>query len=279
MIVDVHTHCIQPEHTAESSRLAMERAGYPPMQPLLFEDFRRDMEVVDRAIVFGVRAVASGNISPDEYTAEWVSNDPEKLIGFAAVDPTEDDYLERMERAATELGLRGFKIYPMLARFNPADPTVFPMYAMAERLGLPILSHTGAHPGPRAILKYSQPLLFDEVAQAFPNVKIVMAHMSHPWQRDCAVVLRKHPNLYADVSGAGWVRPWQAWEGLILMQEWGVGDKLLFGSDYPNWTPKQGMEEMRALNELVEGTNLPTISEELIEGIFTRDSLALLGIE
>ena len=53
--------------------------AYPPMQPLLFEDFKREMEAVDRAIVFGVRAVASGNISPDEYTAEWVSNDPEKL--------------------------------------------------------------------------------------------------------------------------------------------------------------------------------------------------------
>ena len=228
--------------------------------------------------MFGVRAIASGNLSPNDFTAEWVSNDPAKLIGFAAIDPTEEDHLEQMEFSATDLGLRGFKVYPMLARFSPADPTVFPMYAMAERLGLPILFHTGAHPGPRAVLKYSQPLLFDEVAQAFPELKIVMAHMAHPWQRDCAVVLRKHPNLYADVSGAGWVRPWQAWEGLILMQEWGVGHKLMFGSDFPNWTPKGGMEAMRRLNELVEGTGLPTISEELIDGIFTRDSLTLLGI-
>ena len=74
------------------------------------------------------------------------------------------------------------------------------------------------------------------------------------------------------------MRPWQAWEGLILMQEWGVGHKLMFGSDFPNWTPKGGMEAMRRLNELVEGTGLPTISEELIDGIFTRDSLTLLGI-
>lgn len=278
MIVDVHTHCIQPEHTAESSRLAMERAGYPPMQRLLFEDFKREMEAVDRAIVFGVRAVASGNISPDEYTAEWVSNDPEKLIGFAAVDPTEDDYLERMERAATDLGLRGFKIYPMLARFNPADPTVFPMYAMAERLGLPILSRTGAHPGPRAILKYSQPLLFDEVAQAFPDLKIVMAHMSHPWQRDCAVVLRKHPNVYADVSEAGWVRSWQAWQALTLMVEWGVADKLLFGSDFPFWTPSEGFAKLRRLNDQVEGTGFPRIPDDVVEGIINRDALGLLGI-
>lgn len=63
------------------------------------------------------------------------------------------------------------------------------------------------------------------------------------------------------------------------MQEWGVGDKLLFGSDFPNWTPSEGMGKMRDLNQLVEGTGLPTVSEELIEGIFSRDSLKLLGIE
>ena len=83
------------------------------------------------------------------------------------------------------------------------------------------------------MLKYSLPILIDEVAQAFPDLKFIMAHMAHPWQRDCAVVLRKHPNVYADVSGGGWVRQWQGWEGLIGMVEWGVIDKLLFGLRFP----------------------------------------------
>ena len=126
MLVDVHTHCIQPEHVGAASKRANERAGYPPMQPLLFEEFSKEMEIVDKAIVFGVRAIASGQLSPNDYTAEWVRRDPSKFIGFAAIDPTEEDHLEEMERSATDLGLRGFKIYPMLARFNPADPTVFP---------------------------------------------------------------------------------------------------------------------------------------------------------
>ncbi len=172
----------------------------------------------------------------------------------------------------------GIKIYPMLGRYDPTDPTIFPLYEKAQRMGLPILSHLGTHPNPRAPLKYSLPLLVDEIAQAFPNLKFIMAHMAHPWQRDCAVVLRKHPNVYADVSGV-WVRPWQGWEALIGMAEWGVTDKLLFGSDFPLWTPEEGMEKMRRLNDPLEGTKLPRIPDGVIEGIIHRNSLELLELE
>ncbi|MCY3783159.1 MAG: amidohydrolase family protein [Chloroflexi bacterium] len=278
MIIDVHSHCLQPDHVSEASRRADERAGYPPMQPLPFETYQEAMRVVDKSVVFGVRALACGALSPNDFTAEWVAKDPDRIIGFMCIDPTEDGYLEEIERGV-ELGLRGIKIYPMLAHFNPADPFYFALYEKAQRLELPILSHVGTHPNPRAILKYSHPLLFDEVAQAFPDLKIVIAHMGHPWQRDCAVVIRKHANVYADVSGAGWVRPYSAWEALVLMVEWGVADKLLFGSDFPFWTPEEGMTKMRRLNEQVEGTNLPRIPDDVIEGIIHRNTLELLGLE
>ena len=277
MIVDVHTHCIQPEHMAEASRRAMERAGYPPMQPLSPETYARAMEVVDRSIVFGVRAQSTGSMSPNNFTAEWVKGDPDKYVGFMAIDPTEEGYLEEMERCSEDLGLRGIKMYPTLAGFDPTDPTVFAMYEMAQRKGLPILSHLGTSPDPRAVLKYSLPILIDEIARAFPELKFVIAHMAHPWQRDTALVLRKHPNVYADVSGV-WLRPWQGWEALIGMVEWGVTDKLLFGSDFPHWTPGEGMEGMRRLNDQVEGTRLPHIPDQVIEGIINRDSLKLLGL-
>ena len=279
MIVDIHTHCLQPDHVSEASRRADERAGYPPMQPLLFESYAEAMRVVDKSIVFGVRAAASGALSPNDFTAEWAAKDPDKIIGFMGIDPTEDGYLAEIDRCVSDLGLRGIKIYPTLSHFNPADPVYFALYEKAQRLGLPILSHMGTQPNPRAILKYSQPLLFDEVAQAFPDLRIVIAHMAHPWQRDCAVVIRKHANVYADVSGAGWVRPYSAWEALVLMIEWGVADKLLFGSDFPFWTPEEGMGKMRRLNEQVEGTNLPKIPDDVIEGIIHRNTLELLGLD
>ncbi len=190
----------------------------------------------------------------------------------------EDDHLEELERGVEDLGLRGVKLYPVLGRYSPADPLVFPLYAEAQRRDLPVLLHVGTHPQPNALLKHSLPLLIDEVAQVFPDLRIVIAHMAHPWQRECAVVLRKHPNVYADVSGGGWVRPYQAWQALVLMCEWGVTDKLLFGSDFPLWTPLEGMEGMRRLNRQVEGTNLPRVPEEVVEGIIHRDSLPLLGL-
>ncbi len=278
MRVDVHAHCIQPEHVTAAAHSKMERGGYPPMAPTEFDHFMREMEPVDKAICFGVRARSTGTMTPDEYTAEWVSRAPEKLLGFMAIDPMEEDYLEKIDRAASELGLCGIKLHPILGRYNPADPKIFPLYEKAIDLGLPILTHMGAHPDDRVSLKQSEPLLFDDVAQAFSELKIVIAHMAHPWQRDCAVVLRKHPNVYADVSGAGWVRPWQAWQALTLMVEWGVADKLLFGSDFPFWTPSEGMEKLRRLNDQVEGTGFPRIPDDVVEGIINRDALGLLGI-
>jgi len=277
LIVDVHTHCLQPDHLSPSAQKSLERAGYPPMQPLPPEVYDRDMAVVDRAIVFGIRGAASGVRTPNDFTVKWVGRNPEKLLGFMALDPMEDDHMEEFERCL-DLGLRGVKIYPMLGRYDPTDPTHFPLYEKAQRLGLPILAHTGTHPDPRAMLKYSHPLLIDEIAQAFPELKFVMAHLAHPWQRDCALVLRKHPNVYADISGV-WVRPWQGWEAMTCMIEWGATDKLLFGSDYPLWTPQEAMDGLRRLNDQLEGTRLPRIPEEVIDGILQRDALDLLGLD
>ena len=277
MIVDVHTHCIQPDDFGDDTIRAMEGAGLS-LEPVSFEDYAAQMQVVDKSILFGVRAVASGWASPNDRTAEWVRRDPERIIGFAAIDPMENGHLEELERAVDDLGLRGVKLYPVLGRYNPADPVVFPLYTAAQRMGLPILFHMGAHPLPNALLKHSLPLLVDEIAQAFPDLVIVIAHMAHPWQRECAVVLRKHPNVFADISGGGWVRPYQAWQALVLMCEWGVTEKLLFGSDFPLWTPREGMEGLRGLNEQVEGTNFPRVPDEVVEGIIHRESLMLLGL-
>jgi hypothetical protein len=276
VIIDVHTHCLQPDHFSEASKQASERAGYPPFAQVEPETYLEHMEPVDKAIVFGVRGVSTGNRSPNDYTAEWVKIAPEKLIGFMAIDPTEEGFLEEIDRGV-ELGLRGIKIYPMLGRYDPTDYKVTPMFERAQRLGLPIMTHVGAQPEPRAPLKYSHPLLYDDLAISFPDLKIIIAHMGHPWQRDCALVLRKHPNVFADVSGV-WVRSYQGWQALVGMIEWGVADKLMFGSDFPLWTPQEGMDKIRRLNDQLEGTKLPRIPDDVIEGIFHRNSLELLGL-
>ena len=278
MIVDIHTHCIQPEHVSDYAHRSMERAGYSPMQPLTPEEYARGMEPVDFSIVFGITATQSGVRVPNEFTAEWVGHDPTKRMGFMTLDVFDGGSIEEMHRAKEDLGLRGIKLYPTSHPFNPADTTVFPLYAAAQRLQLPILFHMGTSPGSKDVTEYSHPLLIDKVARSFPDLKMVIAHLAHPWQRETAIVVRKQPNVFTDVS-ALWVRPWAGLQALILCLEWGVSDKLLFGSDFPFWTPQEGMDKLRRLNEQVAGTPLPHLPDEMIEGIIHRDSLALLGLD
>jgi predicted TIM-barrel fold metal-dependent hydrolase len=112
---------------------------------------------------------------------------------------------------------------------------------------------------------------------AFPDLTIIMAHIGHPWQVDALVVVRKHPNVWADVSGSV-LRPWGHWNAMRMAAEWGVLDKLLFGSDFPASTPQETMARLRAVNDPIRGTALPPVPEEKIEEIIHRDSLALLGL-
>ena len=278
MIIDVHTHNIQPEDFSDFSLRAMERAGLA-LKPFSFETYAAHMRTVDRSILFGVRAVASGWACPNDRTAEWVRRDPDRIIGFAAIDPMEDNHIEELERGVEDLGLRGVKLYPVLGRYSPADPLVFPLYAEAQRRDLPVLFHVGtASPAQR--LAEAQPAAADRRGR--PGVP-------GPQDRDrahgapLAARVRRGPTqaspTYTRTSPAeAGCAPTRAWQALVLMCEWGVTDKLLFGSDFPLWTPLEGMEGMRRLNRQVEGTNLPRVPEEVVEGIIHRDSLPLLGL-
>ena len=111
----------------------------------------------------------------------------------------------------------------------------------------------------------------------FPNLKIILAHLAHPWQSDCMSVVRKHKNVFADVS-AQFYRPWSFWNGLNLFSEWGVIDKIFFGSDWPITTPKETKEKLKELSKYSKKYNLPTIPEDSIEGIINRDAISMLEI-
>ena len=106
---------------------------------------------------------------------------------------------------------------------------------------------------------------------------MVLAHAGHPWCDECLVVIRKHAHLYADIS-ALYYRPWQFYNMLVAAQEYKVTHKLLFGTDYPFTTTQDSIQGLRSVNRIVEGTALPRVSEETIEGILGRDAFGLLGI-
>jgi predicted TIM-barrel fold metal-dependent hydrolase len=234
------------------------------------------MEPVDKAIVFGL--AREGEEGPNDATAEFVRAYPDKLIGFLSVHPHDVDCLEEIERSVSDLRLRGLKLGPNYQNFDPLGEAAFRVYRRAQELGLPIVFHTGTSPVRLADLDYAHPRHFDRVAIAFPELKMVLAHMAHPWQATTIAVIRKHPNVYADIS-ALFYRPWSFYNCMLLAQEWGVLHKLLFGTDYLVSTPQENLDALRNPNRIVEGTNLPRISEAAMEEIIYRDAFSLLGIE
>ena len=189
-----------------------------------------------------------------------------------------DGALDELERARTDLGLKGIKLGPNYQVFDPLGDAALRVYELAQRHGLPILFHQGASPVQDAPLRYAHPLLMDEIAIRFPELRVVMAHLGHPWQRETIVTIRKHPHVYADVS-ALFYRPWSFYEGLRLATEWGALDKLLFGSDFPIATPAETAAGLRRVNDPIEGTKLPPVPLDKIEELIERDPLPLLGLE
>lgn len=277
---NIHTHAwdtalhFQPSTIAEADVAR----GFKLDLTVKFDEFMRDMAPFDRVVVFGMKARLTGYWVPDEYIHNFVRRAPEKLVGFACCDPTQPNCLEKLRHACERLGMAGVKMGPIYAGFDPRDPRCDPVYTYCQERELPILFHAGTTFNRVAPLAYGRSWIFDEVAVRYPRLKMVLAHVGHPFQDECVAVIRKHPNLFADLS-ALYYRPWQFYNILMLIQEYKVGHKILFGTDYPFAKGQDSIDGLRNVNRLVAGTALPRIADELIESILARDSLALLGIK
>jgi uncharacterized protein len=233
---------------------------------------------VQRAVVFGLQARASDVWVPNDYVADYVAQHSEKLIGFASVDPNEPDAPAELERAVRDLGLRGLKLGPIYQHVDPNGEQCYTVLQVAQRLKLPIIWHQGTTFVRNAPLKYARPFLLDEVATTFPALTIVVAHLGHPWIEEAIAVARKHPRVFLDVSALV-TRPWQLYNGLGSAREYGISNKLLFGSDFPFFTPQQTAVALRALADLPAQPPLPYMDAEWIEALIERDSLKLIGLD
>jgi uncharacterized protein len=277
MIVDCHTHLWKAEHWGEEiTREASAARGKPAQVDVDERDHWEAMGPVDKAVVFGLRAAHVGLVVPNDLVARYVAQHPGKLIGFASIDPNEPDYLDEMHRCFETMNFRGLKLGPIYQNYHPMDERMQPVYAYCEARGIPVLFHQGTTFPRRAPLKYAHPVLLEDVAVRYPELRIVIAHMGHPWIDDAIVLIRKQPHVYADVS-ALYYRPWQFYNALVTAVEYGAAHKLLFGTDYPFTTPADSIAALRNVNH-VAGPGMPRVSEEVIEGIIHRDTLALLGL-
>jgi predicted TIM-barrel fold metal-dependent hydrolase len=278
MIVDTHTHLSTLEQWGPVFEKAFNNAFRSHTFDLHVTPERhwKAMECVDKAIVFGINSLALQMCTPNEAIAEYANARPDKIVGYMSIDPHSPDAMEQLDYCVNTLGLRGLKMSPVYQDYHPSDQRARQIHRRAEQLGLPILTHAAFHSISVTRMEWANPLLYDEVAREFPNLTIVLAHIGLPWFHDAMVMVRKHRNVYADVSPAlhqGWL-----YQALSTFQEFDLMDKLLFGSDFPISSPDQVMTSLRNVNQLVEGTGLPRIAPSLIEDIIHRDSLALLGL-
>jgi predicted TIM-barrel fold metal-dependent hydrolase len=278
MVVDVHSHYFRDPDHFSSDFTAQAKKGRNVDLSVRWSEYAATAQAAEKTIVFGGKARLSGLWVPDNEVAAYVSSEPQRLIGFLSLDPTQPGWQDELEEGHRNLKLKGIKLMPMYAGFDPNSQDLDYLWSYATQHGLPVLCHTGTTFIRQAPLKYTLPGLIDEVAIRFPDVKIIMAHLSHPYEGECVVTIRKHANVYADCSALHY-RPFQLYHSLMLLQEYGVWHKLLFGSDYPFTTVDASLSGMRNLNKMLEGTALPRLDVDAMEQMFERNTLGLLGID
>ena len=251
--IDVHVH-------TERSR-----AGHDPMPPELREAAARYFKsdeplptVDDVAAYYRERGLAAVLFTvdwesrsgrppiPNEEILDAARANPDVIVPFVSVDPARPDALERVQ-ALAEAGARGFKFHPNLQAFLPNDERVYPLYEAIQAAGVPALFHSGHSgigtglPGGGGLrLKYSNPMCLDDVAADFPELQIVLAHPSFPWQDEAISICLHKSNVWIDLSG--W-SPKYFPPQLVQYANTQLRTKVLFGSDFPLITPDRWLDD------------------------------------
>jgi len=275
VIIDVHVHTGRGEqhwNYAIWSNM-LEPYGTPvdvlDIDPVDIVERMREADV-EKACLLALDARAWKTHIPNDYVAEIVAEHPHLFIGFASVDPNMgQEAADELERAYHELGMRGVKLAPCFQMYNPADPIAFPVYAKAQELGMPILIHQAWTRMREAPMKWQHPILLDDVALAFPDLRLIMAHVGLPWQVDALHLAAKHPHVYVDVSardlpsyGGGLKALFQE---LSLARTLLILDKVIYGSDYPLTHPATYLNQIKNINEYADQVDEPPFSPEEID--------------
>lgn len=201
--------------------------------------------------------------------AACVARHPDAFLGFASVDPWKGKAaIAELRRAVTDLGLRGLKVHPSAQAFAPNDPRHYPLWETAADLGIPVLFHTGTTglgagvPGGGGIkLGFSRPIFLDDVAADFPELTIVGAHPSWPWQDEMLAVAQHKSNVWIDLSG--WSpRKWSPELTAAVLGP--LQDRALFGTDYPFITFQKWLAAFRSHEPT------PEVEQKVLMGNATR---------
>jgi predicted TIM-barrel fold metal-dependent hydrolase len=250
--IDTHVH-MEPEEDNRADAAAKKyfgESGVGRDRKSLLEYYR------SRKIGFVIfpvdeRLTGKPQVSND-LVAEFASANSDICIGFASIDPTRGPEGVREARRLIASGsIKGLKLHPPLQQFSPNDPVAYPLYEVFAEAKLPVLFHTGhsgigtGMPGGGGIrLKYGNPMNIDDVAVDFPDLPIILAHPSFPWQDEAISVCLHKPTVYIDLSG--W-SPKYFSPTLIQYANTLLKNKVLFGSDYPLITPDRWLADFEKI--------------------------------
>jgi predicted TIM-barrel fold metal-dependent hydrolase len=280
--IDVHTHVHRsvnapPDNPEDNERLAA-MAAY-------FKTAAASFTVDDLAAYYRERKMAAVAFTIDQKDApedpvrvtpleiiERSRNHADILIPFGSVDPARGTEAVTMVKHQVEAGARGFKFHPSSQAFYPNDRSAYPVYEAIQEAGLPTLFHsgqTGVGAGTRGgggiRLAYSNPMHLDDVAVDFPDMPIIIAHPSFPWQEEALSVATHKPQVYIDLSG--WSPKYFA-PILVQYANTLLKHKMLFGTDFPVLTPERWMADLEKTE----------IRDEVKPGIFKDNAARLLGL-
>jgi predicted TIM-barrel fold metal-dependent hydrolase len=240
---------------------------------------------VDTSGILGV----PGEPHPDkcnDYIAAVVRSDPEHFVGFASVNPAYQGRrraVEELERAVTDLGLSGVKLYPMYQHWSANDRDLgFPIYAKAQELGIPVVIHQAGSTRIDAKLELGRPALLDDVGREFRDLRVIIAHCGIPWVDEALYLLTKHPNFFADLS---YLLATLTRRDLFLFLHrcepaFVPLDKLFFGTDYPGflYDPVKLREKVATVNDEAAGLGLSPIADGKLAGILGDNFAAVLDL-
>ncbi len=272
--IDVHVHAHAEEGEASGSAEAARRYFGTSGVPLGLDDVATHYRERRMAcVLFTVDERLSGRPAmPNDDVLAAAAAHPDVLIPFVSVDPMRGPTALEEAQRLIRAGARGFKLHPPLQQFEPNDPRVYPFYEVVQAARLPVVFHTGhsgigtgMRGGGGVRLKYGNPMLIDDVAVDFPDMPIVMAHPSFPWQDEAISVCLHKPQVYIDLSG--W-SPKYFSPTLVRYADTLLRDKVLFGSDYPMIAPDRWLSDFASL----------PIRDEVRPLILKENAARLLGL-
>lgn len=223
-----------------------------------------DQAGLDYGVILAEVSPLTTGIAGNDLVASFCQASP-RLIPFATFNPSlQGDMAGALREAVQAHGFKGLKLYPTYNHFYPNDPIMYPLYAEAQALGLPILFHTGSSIFPNSRIKYGNPLFYDDIAIDFPDLTIIMAHGGRgPWYEEAMTMIRLHQNIFIDLAG---LPPKNLLTYFPEMDRF--GHKFVFGSDWPGADMKDNMEALKKL----------PLSRESREGILGENARKILSL-